>query len=53
MRLGSNPLGGRRRVRWAPDPGFATDELLTPLSAGERTELVGLLSRVVDHHARP
>ena len=27
------------------------DDLLAPLSARERTQLVGLLTRVVDHHA--
>lgn len=28
------------------------DELLAPLSAEERTQLIGLLTRVVDHHAK-
>jgi MarR family transcriptional regulator, lower aerobic nicotinate degradation pathway regulator len=45
---------GKRRLRKLDRLlAAAQDELLTPLSAGERTELVGLLSRVVDHHARP
>ena len=30
----------------------AQGELLAPLSAQERTQLVGLLTRVVDHHAK-
>jgi hypothetical protein len=28
------------------------DELLAPLSAGERRQLIRLLTRIVDHHAR-
>jgi MarR family transcriptional regulator, lower aerobic nicotinate degradation pathway regulator len=28
------------------------DELLAPLSAEERTQLVGMLTRVIDHHGR-
>jgi DNA-binding MarR family transcriptional regulator len=32
--------------------GKVQDELLAPLSADERTQLVDLLTRIVDHHAR-
>ena len=31
----------------------AQDELLAPLSPGERQHLVDLLTRIVDHHRRP
>ncbi len=43
---------GRRQLRTL-DRLLANvqDELLAPLSARERTQLVGLLTRVVDHHA--
>ena len=45
---------GQRHLR-ALDRLVATaqDELLEPLSAGERRELVRLLTRLVDHHAPP
>jgi MarR family transcriptional regulator, lower aerobic nicotinate degradation pathway regulator len=32
--------------------GKVQDELLAPLSAEERRQLVDLLTRVVDHHAQ-
>lgn len=44
---------GRRQLRKLDRlVAGAQDQLLAPLSAGERTRLVELLTRVVDHHAR-
>jgi DNA-binding MarR family transcriptional regulator len=43
---------GRRRLRRVERLlDKVQDELLAPLSADERTQLRGLLTRVVDHHA--
>jgi MarR family transcriptional regulator, lower aerobic nicotinate degradation pathway regulator len=43
---------GRKRLRELDRlVAGAQDELLAPLSAAERTRLVRLLTRVVDHHA--
>lgn len=44
---------GRRQLRKLDRlVARAQEQLLAPLSADERTELVALLTRVVDHHAR-
>lgn len=44
---------GRRQLRTLDRLlGKVQDELLAPLSAEERSQLVDLLTRVVDHHAR-
>jgi DNA-binding MarR family transcriptional regulator len=45
---------GRRQLRKLESVlAEAQDHLLAPLSRDERRQLVALLSRVVDHHARP
>ena len=44
---------GRRQLRKLDRLlGSVQDELLAPLSAGERRQLIRLLTRIVDHHAR-
>ncbi|HEY7485641.1 MAG TPA: MarR family transcriptional regulator [Streptosporangiaceae bacterium] len=45
------PAGTRHLARLDGLVAEAQDELLAPLSAGERTELVRLLTLLVDHHA--
>ena len=45
---------GRRQLRKLDRLlGKVQDQLLAPLSADERRQLVDVLTRVVDHHARP
>jgi DNA-binding MarR family transcriptional regulator len=46
------PVGTRQLTKLDRLLADVQDELLVPLSAGERAELVRLLTRVVDHHAR-
>jgi MarR family transcriptional regulator, lower aerobic nicotinate degradation pathway regulator len=46
------PAGRRHLQELDRILGRAQDDLLAPLSAAERRELVDLLTRVVDHHAR-
>jgi DNA-binding MarR family transcriptional regulator len=44
---------GRDRLDWLDKQlGAIQEELLVPLSSGERAELKRLLGRMVDHHAR-
>lgn len=52
--LVSITAAGRRRLRgYERLVADAQDALLAPLSAGERHQLVALLTRVVEHHAGP
>lgn len=47
------PTGRRRLRRLDKVIAGIEDDLLAPLSASERVELVRLLTRLVDHHAEP
>ncbi|QLQ38795.1 MarR family winged helix-turn-helix transcriptional regulator [Micromonospora robiginosa] len=46
------PTGRRRLRRLEKQLAAVQDELLAPLSPGEREQLTGLLSRVLTHHTR-
>ncbi|MFG1675112.1 MarR family winged helix-turn-helix transcriptional regulator [Micromonospora sp. NPDC049282] len=46
------PAGRRQLRRLEKQLAAVQDELLAPLSPGERAQLTGLLSRVLTHHTR-
>jgi DNA-binding MarR family transcriptional regulator len=47
------PAGTKQLRALAPILDGVQDQLLAPLSAAERTQLVGLLTRLLEHDAQP